>query len=84
MIADTSVAPITMDRVTARRPETPEATSWPVNHERPRSPWSAEVSQSQNWARRGWSSPSSAAFWSTVACEAFWPRMRRAMSPPPR
>ena len=37
-IAETSVAPITIERVTARRPERLTVTSWPVNQERPKSP----------------------------------------------
>ena len=75
-IAETSVAPITIERVTATRLERLTVTSWPVNHDRPKSPVTAEVSQSQYCTRKGRLSPSSSAFCATVSAVAFCPRMR--------
>ena len=76
-IARERVAPITIERVTARRLVRLTVTSWPVNHERPRSPVtarrSASPSTARGWAGRGRAPRPSAA---TVSAVAFWPRMR--------
>ena len=77
------VAPNTRERVTETRLVTPVATSWPLNHERPRSPVRAWVSQSQYWTTSGRSRPNWEAFSVTWAWLAVGPTMRRAMSPPP-
>ena len=82
MIAEITVAPITIDRVTATRLVTLVVTSSPVNQLRPRSPVNADVSQSKYWVSSGRSRPSSSAFLATVSAVAFSPRMRRGMSPP--
>ena len=83
MTAEISVAPMTSERVTARRFETLTLTSSPVNQLRPRLPAIAEVSQSVYCVRSGRLRPSSSVFFATVSAVAFSPRMRRAMSPPP-
>ena len=84
MIAITTVAPTTIDNVTASRDVMPCTTGCPVNQESPKSPVSAFFSHVVYWVNSGSFRPSCWAFCATASCEADCPRMRRAMSPPPR
>ena len=76
------VAPMTSSSVTWSREVIAWETGCEVNHDAPKSPWTAWDSQSPNWVSTGRSRPSSCVFCTTVASVASWPRMRRAMLPP--
>lgn len=49
------------------------ATGWRITLESPKSPWSAEVSQSHQRATSGWSTPRLARSWSRFSCDAVSP-----------
>jgi hypothetical protein len=73
----------TITSVTMRREPMASKTGWLVNHERPKSSWTAWDIQSPSWVRRGWSSPSSACLAAICSSVAWSPRMFRAMLPEP-
>ena len=68
MIAITTVAPTTIDNVTANREVIPSTTGWPVNQESPKSPVKAFFSQVKYCVSSGSFRPNCWAFAATASC----------------
>ena len=79
------VARIASSRLRGSRPTSSSMTGRPVHSEVPKSKCATPHSQTPNWVRSGWSSPSwrcMAASWALSMWPAWSPpRMRRATSP---